>query len=321
MRAAVIRDWDRPPVYSEFEDPVPHPGEELVTLAAAAVNVITLARAAGRHYTSTGTLPMVAGLDGVGETADGRRVYFQGPRPPFGALAELAPVRTERMVPVPGGLDAVTVAAAAVAGMSAWLPLTLYAKIPAGESVLVNGATGTSGRMAVQIAKHLGARRVIATGRDPRKLATLSEIGADTTIALDRPSTELREQFRREASAARIGVVLDYLWGPSAEALLSALGGPDGPRGAERIRYVSIGGIAGETIGLASALLRSSGIELLGSGFGSATNDQVRIAVREFLSAYTSAGFRVATETHPLSELDQHWGRTGADRRIVFTMR
>ena len=123
-----------------------------------------------------------------------------------------------------------------------------------------------------------------------------------------------------EAAFSSIGVVLDYLWGPSAEAILSGLGGPQAPRGAERIRFVSIGSISGETIGLNSALLRSSGIELLGSGFGSVTEPEIRNGISEFLSAFVPAGFRLATEPHPLAQVGAVWGRTGEERRIVFTV-
>jgi NADPH:quinone reductase-like Zn-dependent oxidoreductase len=320
VRAAVIREFGRAPTYAEFPDPTAGPGETLVSVTASALGVLTLSRAAGAHYSASRELPIVAGVDGVGRTPDGRRVYFQTPRPPFGALAERAPVRTDRLIPVPEGLDDISAAAAAIAGMSCWLPLTLRAPIRPGESVLVNGATGSSGRMAVQVAKHLGAARVVATGRDPAKLATLRALGADRVLPLGGPPEELRRTIREEAAASSIGVVLDYLWGPSAESILAALGGPGAPRGADRIRYVEIGAIAGDAIALSSTLLRASGVEILGSGIGGATDVQVLTAFREFLSACETARFRVETDPRPLASVEQAWGRTGEERRIVFTV-
>jgi len=321
MRAAVIREFGRPPDYTDFADPTPQSGETIVTVTASAINVLTLSRAAGAHYTADSTLPVIPGVDGVGTTPDGTRVYFQQPRPPYGGLAERAPALSGRLVPVPDGLDDVSAAAAAIPGMSCWLPLSLHARVRPGESVLVNGATGASGQMAIQVAKHFGARQVIATGRDESQLGSLSEIGADSVISLAQPTEDLRRAIRNEAARSSIGVVLDYLWGPSAENIIGALGGPRAPRGAERIRYVSIGSIGGESIPMPSALLRSSGLEILGSGFGSVTPDQALTAIREFFGAYAGAHFRISTEPHPLSEVARLWGRTGGGRRLVFTPR
>jgi NADPH:quinone reductase-like Zn-dependent oxidoreductase len=319
MRAAIVRAMGQPPVFGEFPEPAAEAGETIVSVRASAVNPLTLTRAAGTHYTANSTLPAVAGVDGVGTTPDGRRVYFQNPRPPFGALAERAPAREERLLPLPAGLDDVTAAAAAIPAMSSWAPLTIRAPIAPGEAVLVHGATGAAGRLAIQIAKHLGAGRVVATGRDEQALATLAEIGADAVVSLRSPPEVLRKALREAVAAASIGVVLDYLWGPTAETLLGAFSGPGAPRGAARVRYVQIGSIAGDPIALPSAVLRSSGVELLGSGFGSLTDTQALGAIRAFFDAFPRAKFRVGTDAHPLSEVERTWGRTGGATRIVFT--
>ncbi len=231
MKAAIVREFGNPPYYGDFADPAPQPGETVVSVTATAVSTVVRGRASGAHYSAGTALPFVPGVDGVGRTPEGRRVYFAFPRPPFGSMAERVVISADRLVPLPEGLDDATAAAAANPGMSCWIPLTLLSPIHPGESVLVNGATGVSGRMAIQVAKHLGARKVIATGRDEAKLRTLPELGADVVLSLRQPAETFRDALRKEARDSDLGVVLDYLWGPSAETILAALGGPNAPRG------------------------------------------------------------------------------------------
>ncbi len=319
MKAAVIREVGAAPRYEEFPDPSPLAGETSVRVSAAAVVPLALLRAGGAAYGAAPRPPFVPGVDGVGRTEDGRRVYFSMPRPPYGSLGERVPVPADRLIPLPDGLDDVTAAAAANAGMSCWVPLTTLAPIRPGESVLVHGATGTSGRMAVQVARHLGAAHVIATGRDPAALAAVRSLGADEVVPLD-GAPDLSDRLRRLARATDLGVVLDYLWGPPAATLLTALGGPEAPRGPRRIRFVQIGSLAGPTVPLDAALLRSSGVELLGSGLGSSSPATLAAGIRDFLAAFPGAGFRVDTEVRPLSEIERHWGRTGGARRLVFSV-
>ncbi len=320
MKAAVVRELGEVPRYEEFPDPAPGPSESIVEVSAAALTHLALSRAAGAHYSADAAPPLVVGVDGVGRDPEGRRVYFARARPPYGALAERAPVPTAAQIPLPPALDDVTVAAAALPGMSCWRPLTVLAPIRPNEAVLVHGAAGASGRMAVQVAKHLGASRVIAAGRDPEELRPLRDLGADELVVTDRPPDELRATFRTLAREAAVGVVLDYLWGPTAEALLEALGGPNAPRGPARVRYVQVGSLAGPTIRLESALLRSSGVELLGSGLGSASPADLLTSIRSFLDAMVVGHFRIETEVHPLAEVARFWGRTGGARRRVFSV-
>ena len=320
MRAAVVRELGKPPVYDDFPDPEAQTGETIVSMGASAVNPLTLSRAGGVHYSAHTPLPFVAGIDGVGRTPDGRTVYVAGARAPYGTLAERVPVATATLVPVPAGLTAEFAAAVAIPGQSSWNPLMHRVRIQPGESVLVHGATGAAGNMAIQIAKHLGARAVVATGRNPSKLTGLAEIGADRVIALDQPADALREAIRNAARELNVGVVLDYIYGPTAPVLFSALGGPGGPRGPSLIRYVQIGAIAGPSAPLESALLRSSGLEILGSGIGSSTWAQQSAALREMFAATAAAHFRLATEVEPLSRVTEMWGSTGEERRRVFSI-
>lgn len=318
MKAAVVLDYARPPRYGDFPDPVPQSDETTISVTAAAVSPVTRDRAAGTHYSADASPPFVPGVDGVGRTPDGRRVYFARPRPPYGSMAERAVARG--VIPLPEGLEDTVAAAAANPGMSCWVPLTVLAPVKPGESVLVNGATGTAGRMAVQVAKHLGASKVIATGRDDAKLRELPELGADVVISLRQPAETLRAVVRKEAHDSNVGVVLDYLWGPSTETILTALAGPDAPRGASRIRFVEVGSLAGPTISLAGETLRSSGIELLGSGFGSSTNADLVKGIGQFLKALASARFRVAIEVRPLAEVEEAWAGAEGTKRLVLTV-
>jgi NADPH:quinone reductase-like Zn-dependent oxidoreductase len=161
---------------------------------------------------------------------------------------------------------------------------------------------------------------VVATGRDEAKLRTLPELGADVVLSLGQPAETLRDVVRKEARDSQIGVVLDYLWGPTAETILAALGGPDAPRGASRIRYVQVGDLAGTTISLAASKLRSSGVEILGSGLGAVANQDLFTGIRQFLQALFTARFRVAIDAHPLSDVERAWTVATKEKRLVFTV-
>jgi NADPH:quinone reductase-like Zn-dependent oxidoreductase len=320
MRAAVVRVLGQAPEYGDFQDPTPEPGESIVAMSASAVNPLTLSRAGGVHYSASTPTPFIAGVDGVGRTSDGIRVYARDIRAPFGSLAERAPSPTAHLVRVPEGLSDPVAAAIGIPGLSCWNPLVNRAPIRPGEAVLVHGATGAAGRMAIQISKHLGATAVIATGRSREKLAGLKEVGADHTIPLDQPADDLRDAVRGAARDFQVGVVLDYLWGPTAEAVIAGVGGPGAPRGPNPVRYVQIGAIAGPKISLDSMILRSSGLEILGSGIGSSSVEQMLESLRDMFAAAVSAGFRLDTKVLPISGVASSWGSTGAERRVVYSI-
>jgi NADPH:quinone reductase-like Zn-dependent oxidoreductase len=317
MKAALVREAGHAPVYAEFEPPVPMPGESRVTVSAAAISHVVKGRASGRHYSSSGQFPFVVGIDGVGRLEDGRRVYFLLPRAPHGSMAEETVVATARCLPLADDLDDITAAAIANPGMSAWAAYRERAKLKAGETVLVNGATGTAGRLAVQIARHLGARKVIATARNPEALAEVAALGADVTVPLTEPGETLEERFR-EQFAHGVDVVIDYLWGRSAEQLLvaAAKAGPD----AVPIRYVQVGAVSGDSIVLPSAVLRSSAIELMGSGIGSVPVERMLASIDDMLRAVKPGGFKIATTPVPLHAVEEAWSKDDSARRTVFTM-
>jgi NADPH:quinone reductase-like Zn-dependent oxidoreductase len=177
MKAAVAKEAGQAPVYDDFVT-----GHHLIDVGACALSRITRARASGSHYSSSGNFPFVVGIDGTGRLEDGQRVYCFGPKARFGAMAERSLVPDSHCIALPDALDDITAAAIAIPGMSSWAALTERARFAPGETVLVNGATGASGRLAVLIAKYLGAGRVIATGRNAASLESLKLAGADFTI-------------------------------------------------------------------------------------------------------------------------------------------
>jgi NADPH:quinone reductase-like Zn-dependent oxidoreductase len=316
MKAALVKQAGAVPVYADFAEPVTAEGMVRVTVAASALSHVTRSRAAGKHYSDAAALPFVPGIDGTGVLDDGTRVYFVMPQAPFGGMAEQCLVDPVRCIALPAGLDDITAAAIAIPGMSSWAALLERAKLVRGETVLINGATGVSGRLAVQIAKYLGAGRVIATGRNAQALQTLHALGADVTISLAQPDAVLDRQFQ-SCFGDGVGVVLDYLWGPSAEQLLVAA--TKAAADAVPLRFVQIGAMSAATITLPSAVLRSSAIELLGSGIGSVAMPRIFATIAQLLGATIAGGFEIATQAVPLSEIEAHWGQADSRIRTVFT--
>lgn len=320
MKAAVVTNGAPPPRWTDFADPVATENETLVTVAAAALTSLARATASGTHYSASGAASLVAGVDGVGRLADGRRVFFAFPRAPFGAMAERVPIRTDFFTDVPDEVDDVTAAAIGNPGMSSWPALLGRAKLAKGETVLINGATGTAGRLAIQIAKHLGAGRVIATGRNAADFEALRALGADRTILLTLPPERLVEEFYRAVYGDHVAIVLDYLWGTSAEAILSAIArNGDGPV-APRVRFVQLGAVSGPQITLAASTLRGSGVELLGSGLRSVALSRLVSYIGEMLHAVVPAKLTVASVTRPLQEVETAWNQDFGGRRLVFTL-
>jgi NADPH:quinone reductase-like Zn-dependent oxidoreductase len=313
MKAAVVLEAGQAPRYGDFRDPVPAPGKDIIRVSASALSHVTRSRASGAHYSSQGELPFVPGIDGTGTTASGERVYFLFPEHPYGGMAQLCLVDDRHRVPLPVGLDEKLAAAIAIPGMSSWAALTHRAHLRVGETVLINGATGTSGRLAIQIARHLGAKKVIATGRRPGD--DLRALGADVTVQLVEDRDLLEEAFRKVFRDG-VDIVLDYLWGASAETLMiaAAKAGPEGVP----IRYVEIGSISGRDITLPSAALRSSSLQLMGSGIASVPFPRLLEAVRGVLQAAPSAGFQAAIRPVPLADVSRAWTDAGSDSRAVL---
>lgn len=320
MKAAIINAPGSPPVYGDFREPFASDGTELITVSAAALSQFSKSRSSGSHYSSEGMFPAVAGADGVGRTGDGRRVYFVLPEAPFGSLAEKSLVRSAQCIRLPNTIDDITAAAIANPGMSAWAALVERARLRSGETVLINGATGTAGTVAVQLAKYLGAGRVIGTGRNEGELKELASFGADALpFALDAEHPLGAKQYE-DAHIAEfahgIDVVIDYLWGQSAKTIIVAIAKAvdDG----RSVRFVHVGGASREeNIELPGAALRSSAIQLMGSGIKSVPFPTLLNSIRNVFESAAPAKLQIATRTMPLSAIEEAWNAPGKPRVVV----
>jgi NADPH:quinone reductase-like Zn-dependent oxidoreductase len=317
MNAAVVKSFDEPPRYEEFPDPVARDEDEVVVdVLAAGLHPRVRSGANGTHYTSEGELPLVPGVDAVGRTPEGGLVYFVAGDGVAGTMAERAVVDRRRSVPLPDGVDAVVIAAAMNPGMSSWVGLRRRAELVAGESVLVLGATGNAGRMAVQIAKHLGAGEVIAAGRNPEVLATLPWLGADRVVDLGEGGSAGIDALAE--AAAEVDVVIDYLWGKPAEAAIPAIVRRREDR-ARPLRWVQIGAVAGPDVALPSAALRAANLKVMGSGQGSVSISGIVEELPALARAIDAGTLPVGADPVPLAEVESAWtAPVPIGRRLVF---
>jgi NADPH:quinone reductase-like Zn-dependent oxidoreductase len=317
MKAAVLHELGKAPRCEEFAEPTAGTDEAVVRLRSASLKTIDKQLAEGSHYASTRELPVVCGTDGVGDLEDGTRVFFGGPRRPYGAMAERTVVPRAFCFPAPSGIDDDTVAALPNPGVSAWLSLTQRAKLAPGETVLILGATGVTGQLAVQIAKLLGAKRVISAGRNEQVLSRLGELGADATIQLDQPRDFLEDAFAREAGDAGFDVIIDYLWGRPTEALLAAITRSEFAVVTKETRLVQVGESAGPTIALPAAVLRSTALTILGTA-GIPSREVLVDAMQQVMARAARRELRIETERAPLADIERVWQRQGqSGRRIV----
>jgi NADPH:quinone reductase-like Zn-dependent oxidoreductase len=311
MKAAIVETPGTSPRYGDFPEPEPGTGEIVITVRAAPLSPIVRALVAGTHYTSQTVQRFVPGVDGVGDDPTGKRVYFLFPKGPFGSMAERSLASTETVVPVPDALSDEGAAAIATCGLASWIALTRRAPLERGQVVLVVGATGGAGAMAVQTARHLGAGQVVAVARDAAKLA---RIDADAVIPLDGSADDaLRERFGKG-----VDVVLDFLWGdPAIRVLRAATAGRGGRSGEPRVRYVQLGTVAGAEIPIRGDMLRSSGLELIGSGIGSVPMKELVAGAGELLAVAPDAGFHSPHESLQLSDVARAWEPDSGIRRVL----
>ncbi|ROP37157.1 quinone oxidoreductase family protein [Saccharothrix texasensis] len=315
MRAAIVTNPDAPPVCEDVPEPEVPPGREPLHLVGAGLHNIVRGLASGRHYHGRAAYPLVPGIDAVARTGDGRLVYTGYARPPFGTMAErlLAPHQVE----VPAGADPLAIAAGMNPGLSGWMVLTSRRReVGALGTVLVLGATGMSGGLAVQGALALGAERVVAAGRDPESLERLRGVGA-TTVSLAQDGPDALEEALAGALADRSpGLVLDYLWGPVAEAAFAAVGRGGADAEADTA-YVQIGSLAGARASLPGELLRSRRIRISGSGAGSVSVEEMLAAAPEVMARFADGSLSVPYTAYPLSRVGDAWAHTGRSRAVV----
>jgi NADPH:quinone reductase-like Zn-dependent oxidoreductase len=307
MNAAVVTSFDSPPHYEQFDVPRPANDDEfLVDVVAVGLHPRTRTGAAGAHYTSTGTLPMIPGIDGVGRRPDGRLIYFVANDDVLGTMADKAVVDVRRWIELPDDVDVVNVAAAMNPAMSAWVALRRRVPLHPGQSVLVLGATGNAGAMAVQVAKRLGAGLVIGAGRDLDRLNALGSVGASAVVQLTDDADATARALA--AAAAEVDIVIDYLWGePAQHAIMALLQARSDPSRA--MDWIQIGSMAGPTIELPSVALRSANFRLQGNGQG-AVSTKAYLAELPSLVAEIDAGtIAVSARARPLADVEQIWLR------------
>ena len=280
MKAAVIYKRGDLPQYVDIPEPTQNEGGILVTVKAVAIKHLDKSKASGTHYSSDKPKEggKVVGGDGVCLLPNGTRVYGMGIS---GMLAEKATIEVDRIVQIPDGLDNALAAALPNAVIGAAMGLKFKAGIQPGDVVLINGSTGFTGRIAVQIAKHYGAKKVIVTGRSQDSLKDLLSLGADDIVSVLQDDNNFKAKIKSIHQETPIDIIIDYLWGHSAEMILSCLKG-NGSFG-NKTRFVSVGSVTGDLIQLSAAVLRSVNIELTGSGLGAWSKSQVQNLFSEIL--------------------------------------
>jgi NADPH:quinone reductase-like Zn-dependent oxidoreductase len=316
MHAAVVTTFDSSPRYQEFPAPVPAGHDEmLVDVLAAGLHPRVRSQANGSHYTSTDELPLVPGIDGVGRGPDGRLRYFILPDTTMGAMAEQTVIDVRRSLVLPDSTDPVAVAAAMNPAMSSWVALRQRVPFRPGQDVLVLGATGSAGQLAVQIAKRLGANNVIAAGRDAGRLAALPALGATATVRLGGDAGEMADRLGKDA--ADVDVVIDYLWGePSAAAMIAIVTHRADP--GQALSWIQIGSVAGPTAPVPSAALRAVRLQIVGSGQGSVGAREYVAELPALAEAISAGTLDADARAVPLADVEQAWARGAGRQRIVL---
>lgn len=310
MKAVIVKEKGQTPVFTPDFELVEVCSSEEIMLKVKAVSIKNLdkAIASGQHYSVSNKpfSPFIIGTDGVGVLEDGQLVYGFGLQ---GMLSEYAIVNKTQVVPLPEGLDLGLAAALPNALMGSAIALMLRAKCKKGDVVLINGATGVTGQVAIQMAKHYGAGKVIATGRNREVLAYLQALGADEVIHLNQTQEELITAFTSIHQTTPVDVVIDYLWGESAAAILGALKGKG--KYQHKMRFVNVGAMSGDCLALSSSILRGTDISLLGSGIGSWTKEEInnffQVLLPEAFHLAVQGKLKLTTVSYPWQAIEKAW--------------
>lgn len=313
MKAIVVRNFNQAPKFeTDFPTPTPKPDEVLINVTASSLSNRARSGAAGSHYTSTDNLPMIPGVDGIGTLPTGEQVYFVSE----GSFAEQASVKKGHWVAVPDGLDAIKMAGMMNPALSSWMALNYRAHFSVGQKVMILGATGNSGMMAVQIAKRLGATEIIAVARNTEKLNQLTELGATQLVDLSEEPMALNAKL---AEAGRdVDIVLDYLWGNVTADIMTAII-PHRQNNQQPLQWVEIGSSAGLTAPLPSFIFRAAALELIGSGQGSVAPVNILHSLAAILAAEKAHPFTFYTHALPTEDVETGWHLPG-NKRVVFTL-
>lgn len=317
IKAAVVNDFKLAPQYQEIEIPNPLEDQVQIKVIAAGLHQLVKARASGLHYSAGTKLPLIPGVDGVGQLPNGEHTYFMTfDKNSTGSYAEYANVLKDDCLPVPKGADPKVIAALVNPAMSSWLALRSRVQLKKGFSVFILGVTGTSGQLAIQIAKALGASRVVGAGRNQAALNNLLANGLDAAVALSDDPEVNKQAFAREA--ANVDVVLDYLWGAPAEQAIGAIVS-NRANVVQRLDWVQIGNMAGATITFPAGPLRLANFYVSGSGLGSISMADMRTELTELIKKLASGELSTAIDVQNLSDIQKVW-TSKSDGRLVFVL-
>src|SRR5215510_13742246 len=295
MKAAVKHTPQGAPSYGDFPEPTAGEGREIVELAAAGIHPIVRYLAEGGHYGSTGTWPLIPGVDAVARTADGTLVYTGFVEAPYGTLAERMAVPATLRQPLPGAAGPVQIAAGLNPGLASWMPLrSRVDEAGTPGTVVVLGVTGMAGMLAVQNARLLGASRVIGAGRNPAGLDRAASAGA-VPVALTGDHAADAAALAAAVDEAPPALILDFVWGAPAEAMFAALARRGLQQDAADIAYVQIGACAGPRASVPAALLPA------------------------YMRLIADGRVQVPTRTFPLSHIADAWtaARDGWPRVVI----
>jgi NADPH:quinone reductase-like Zn-dependent oxidoreductase len=320
MKAAVVYKKGEMPKYAEFAEPIPqNENQILLSVKAVAITNLDKGKASGKHYSSENNSEngFVVGSDAIGLLENGTRVYARGIT---GTMAEKTLIHKNIFVPLPEEISDATAAAMPNAVAGSAMALKFRAGIKPGETVLINGAAGFTGQVAIQIAKHYGAERIIVTARNENMFPMLLELGADEFISLKQDAETIIKKIKEIHLNTPIDIVLDYLWGNTAELILSALKGNGSFT--HKTRYINIGSMAGDSIQLSAGLLRSVDLQLSGSGLGSWSRDEVKLLFSEILPEMfllaAQNKLKVNIEEVNLIDIEKMWNAEVSDgKRLV----
>jgi NADPH:quinone reductase-like Zn-dependent oxidoreductase len=317
VRAAVLETPGEAPVVRDHPDPVEHAGATLVRITAAPIVPLDQLAASGTSYFGRPATPYVPGTQGVGVVErsavlpTGTRVFVvtsAGMAPGDGTLAERCLVADDAVVPLGAAVPDAAAAALGMSAVAAWTVLTERARLQPGERVLVLGAGGAVGQVAVAAAKLLGAGRVVAACRSADAQERASRAGADVVVPIEGDADSLTARFQ-DACGGSVDVVVDPVFGAAATAACRVLA----PRG----RLVNLGGASGDTAEFSSAVLRSRSADVLGYTNNALTPDVRRLALESVFRHAAHGSLAVAHEEIPLTEAAEAWRRQAAGRAGV----
>jgi len=301
MKAAVITGYGDVPEYKDFAPPEPTADTELIEIELAGLNPVDIAIASGKFDSGSPPLPYVTGKEAIGLDSDGRRVWFDSAMYPSGSMAEWTAIASGAKISLPDGISSERAIAFGIAGVAGWLALTWRGNLTDGETVLVNGASGSVGQIAIQAAKLLGAGRVVGTARSASGRLKVAALGADAVV--DTESETLAEDIK-EATGGGADLVIDNLWGAPAVAAIDAMN----PRG----RLIQVGNSADAHADLLAGRLRGGLIDIRGHRNFWAPLEVRANAFHRMCGHSIDGDLAIDVEVIPLAEVAEAWERQKA---------